>query len=342
MKNIVIFGGTFDPIHVGHLKIYLAIKKQFKFDKFLIVPTKNTPLKNHQPYACCQDRVAMIKLMFNKYKDVRIENYEINKNGDGISYTIDTVKYLQNKYPGSKLYLIVGLDRFDDFKKWKAWKEILKIVTLIIIPRHKQTNDLQNNGVVIKMPLINISSSQLRSNPDIKFLTPSITKYIAEHGLYIDQQIKHLLSNERYKHTLRVTMLALEFANIIDKKLLHKTYIASMYHDVCKEFDDEQTKLYAKQTHKYPHMLHGIAGANYIKKHFHITDKKIINAISYHVLPNRNPSMLTKILYCADKLEPKRTKQDIKDRLGMIKLIKKDINKYFWQLVKLTQAKYKD
>jgi nicotinate-nucleotide adenylyltransferase len=117
MKKIVIFGGTFDPIHIGHLKIYLAIKKQFKFDKFLIIPSKVPPLKNHLAYASSQDRLMMIKLLFNKYKDVEIDQYEINQNDNRISYTFNTIRYLSKKYPNDKLFLVVGLDRYDDFKK---------------------------------------------------------------------------------------------------------------------------------------------------------------------------------------------------------------------------------
>lgn len=192
------------------------------------------------------------------------------------------------------------------------------------------------------MPLINISSSQLRKNPSIKYLTKPIANYISANGLYIDEQIKPLLSPSRYQHTLRVMKLAMELTMKINKLLLKKVYIASMYHDVCKEFDDKNILTYSNNSHKHIHTLHGIAGANYVKKHFNINDKEILDAISNHVIPQTNCSLLSKILYCADKLEPARTKHDINNRLGMLKLIKKDINKYFPKLVSEIQQKYHD
>lgn len=117
MKKIVIFGGTFDPVHIGHLKIYLVVKKQLHFDKFLVVPSKHPPLKNNQAYASAEDRFMMTKLLFGKYKDVKIERYEIDKNDNKVSYTINTIRYLSKKYPNDKLFLVVGLDRYDDFKQ---------------------------------------------------------------------------------------------------------------------------------------------------------------------------------------------------------------------------------
>jgi nicotinate-nucleotide adenylyltransferase len=117
MKKIVILGGTFDPIHLGHLHIYRAIKKQIPFDKFLIVPTKKPPLKTHQVYANAQDRLAMIKLMFKNHRDVEIEDYELTRKDNGISYTVNTIKYLSKKYPNAHLYFVVGLDRYLDFKQ---------------------------------------------------------------------------------------------------------------------------------------------------------------------------------------------------------------------------------
>jgi nicotinate-nucleotide adenylyltransferase len=117
MRKIVIFGGVFDPPHIGHLNIYLSIKKQFKFDKFYIVPSKIPPLKNHYAYASANDRRNMVKLMFNKYRDVEICDYELSKKTNKTSYSIDTIKYFKTKYPKDELFFAIGLDRYSDFQK---------------------------------------------------------------------------------------------------------------------------------------------------------------------------------------------------------------------------------
>jgi nicotinate-nucleotide adenylyltransferase len=116
MKKIVIFGGTFDPIHLGHLSVYKAIKKHYSPNKFIIVPSKKPPLKPYQPFANAQDRINMIKLLFNSYKDVMISNFEIEQKNNQISYTINTLKHFKKKYPKAQIYLVLGTDRYQDFK----------------------------------------------------------------------------------------------------------------------------------------------------------------------------------------------------------------------------------
>jgi nicotinate-nucleotide adenylyltransferase len=117
MGNIIIFGGTFDPVHIGHLQIYLSIKEKLQFDKFIVVPTKNPPLKKQRPFASTKDRIAMLKLMFGKYKDIEINQYEVDQQSNDYSYTINTIKHFKKVYPNDKLFLVVGLDRYLDFKK---------------------------------------------------------------------------------------------------------------------------------------------------------------------------------------------------------------------------------
>jgi nicotinate-nucleotide adenylyltransferase len=117
MNSIVLFGGVFDPVHIGHLSIYQTIKKHYKFDKFIIIPSQNPPLKTHLPFAEARERFAMLNLMFSPYKDVIISNYEIKQSKHKVSYTIDTLKYFKKRYPKAQLYFVVGTDRYLDFKK---------------------------------------------------------------------------------------------------------------------------------------------------------------------------------------------------------------------------------
>jgi nicotinate-nucleotide adenylyltransferase len=117
MKKIVIFGGVFDPVHLGHLAVYQSVKQKINFDKFIIVPSKNPPLKKYQPFACGQDRMNMIKLLFKSYKDVDVCDFEINKKDNQTSYTINTLKYFRKKYPQAIFYFVVGTDRYLDFKQ---------------------------------------------------------------------------------------------------------------------------------------------------------------------------------------------------------------------------------
>jgi nicotinate-nucleotide adenylyltransferase len=116
-NNIIIFGGVFDPVHLGHLHIYQAVKKQISFKKFIILPSKIPVLKNALPIASIKDRLAMLNLMFKNYKDVEISHYEISKTSICKSFTIDSIKHFQQRYLHANFYFVVGADRYMDFKQ---------------------------------------------------------------------------------------------------------------------------------------------------------------------------------------------------------------------------------
>jgi nicotinate-nucleotide adenylyltransferase len=186
------------------------------------------------------------------------------------------------------------------------------------------------------MAPVNISSTQLRQNPVQKYIPSSVLKYIVKNNLYIEQQVQSLMSLKRYQHSVRVAQLAVALAKSNDIKLAQRAYVAALYHDVAKEFDNQAIlKLVGKYDHlRFPtiHTLHGVASAKYIEANFHIKDSLILNAIANHVIPPKNPSILDKILYCADKLEPSRTKSDVTNRERYVRLAKHDINKAFSKL----------
>jgi nicotinate-nucleotide adenylyltransferase len=184
----------------------------------------------------------------------------------------------------------------------------------------------------------------LRVVPHKQYLTTPIANFIANEGLYIEQQITPLMSKSRLLHTKRVTQLALSLAKHHHYKSLKRVYIASMYHDTSKEFNDKTIlKLVGSYNHKrFPtiHTLHGLASAKYVNKMFNINDKEILNAIANHVIPSKKPTTLDMLIYCADKLESGRTKDDIKDRLGYIKLAKTNLKLGFDKLYCETQKHY--
>jgi len=153
------------------------------------------------------------------------------------------------------------------------------------------------------------------------------------------------MSKYRLQHTLRVMKTAVEIAKSINQSLVQKAYIAAMYHDVCKEFDEKAIKQivanhYDKNLFPTWHTLHGYAAAIYIQKHFNIEDQQIINAVKNHVIPPKKCDELSMIIYCADKLEPARTKQDISNRKQLLQLVKKDLKVGFEKVLSEIQLKY--
>lgn len=345
MKKLLIFGGTFDPIHIGHARMLNAAINKVKPDLTLVIPNKIPPLKDGVPTASIPDRLAMLKIALKKFKNTRICDYEINSKSKTKSYTYLTIKYLKQKYLNYEFYFLMGMDRLNDFKQWKNWEMILKNVTLVVVGRNNAGANLDN---IIKLSIneINTSSKQLRTNPDKRYLDLGVIKYIADNGVYAVEQIKPLMSDYRFQHTLRVAQTAIKICSVNYKKLIKKAYIASMYHDVAKEFNrDEILELIHNQYNpkRFPtaHTLHGCASAAYIKAYFYITDKEILQAIYDHVIPPKNPSTLSKILYCADKLEPARTKKDTPNRKELLELAITNLDEAYQRVLAYNISRFK-
>ena len=190
---IGIFGGSFDPIHLGHLKTAKSIKKELNFEKLFLLPCHDPVHKNSLHYSPKQ-RLEMLNLAIKDYPSLEIDTREIER--EGSSYMIDTLTDLTEEFKGKTICLIIGMDSFLSFKTWKKWDEFAKLVHLIILPRstnqHPQKSldtfdiDLDKNHLNKKTSgllyfsnseLIDISSSDIRgkiaSNQNLDGLTPS-------------------------------------------------------------------------------------------------------------------------------------------------------------------------
>lgn len=189
MKRIGFFGGTFNPIHMGHLAIAQMAQEAFKLDKVIFIPSHQPPHKNIAPLALAKDRYKMVKLATagNDYFEVS----DVETLRDGKSYTIDTLRHFRKIYSSkAKLFFIVGGDSFSTLPKWKNIDEILKLVTFIVVNRPGCYAPKKNiKHLTVTKPGIDISSSYLRnrieSGKSVRYLVPeSIFHYIEKHGLY--------------------------------------------------------------------------------------------------------------------------------------------------------------
>lgn len=345
-QKILIYGGTFDPPHLGHKKMFVAAINQIKPSLSFIIPNKFPPLKDEIKSASANERYNMCKIAFKNIKNTVISRIEIDKSNNNKSYTYLTIKAFKRKYKNAKIYFLIGSDQALNFSKWRNYQFILDNATVIVGARHKNESlPSKFHFVKLKFPPIDISSTDLRVNPLKKYMDINIVKYIANSGIYCVNQIKQLMSKYRFDHTIRVTETALQIAKANHYTNLKEVYLAAMYHDVCKEFNEKQTldlvKPYLKK-YSFPtiHTMHGLAASIYIQKHFNITNKKVINAVANHVFPIVKNDKLSKIIYLADKLEPARTKQDVSDRVKLFKLACKDIDITYNQLKKEINTKY--
>ena len=313
MKNIVLFGGAFDPIHNGHINMAIEASKQLSADVFFI-PARISVWKNDS--APVEDKINMIDLAIkelNMGDAFHISRFEADSKEE-VNYTIDTVKHFKSEYPDANLFLLIGTDQVNSFHKWKAAEEISKLATIVFFARPELELDEKN---IERFSMKRISGEMVEaSSTDIRELksldTPeSVIKYIIEHNLYFINKIKSYMSENRFIHTLSVANLSYEIAKCNGLKDAKKTIIASLLHDIGKEMPMEEQKrimveCYPEYLDLNPVIYHQFIGEYLAKKDFNITDPVVLEAIKYHTTANSNMSDVAIIVHCADKIEPTR------------------------------------
>ena len=134
LKRIGLFGGTFNPIHLGHIQVIREVKEGFALDKILLIPSALPPHKEPGGVADARDRMEMIRLAFENYPDFTISDVELKRSGP--SYTIDTVRHFNSTLPEDTApYLILGLDAFLEIDTWKLYKDLFLLIPFIVMAR---------------------------------------------------------------------------------------------------------------------------------------------------------------------------------------------------------------
>ncbi len=192
MKRIGISGGTFNPIHMGHLFMAQTALEKFDLEKIIFVPSFLPPHKSCQNILDASKRLEMARLAVKDNPSFEVSDIEINRTGK--SYTIDTLRSFRRQYPSdTKFFFILGYDSFADLHRWHQINELLKMTSFIVInrPGFKPTNPRIPKRKVFSaiMPGLDISSSYLRRamacGKTIKYLVPdSVLAYIRKNNLY--------------------------------------------------------------------------------------------------------------------------------------------------------------
>ncbi|CAM4444161.1 MAG: putative nicotinate-nucleotide adenylyltransferase [Legionella sp.] len=215
MEHIAIFGGTFDPIHNGHLQTSLSIQSSVKFDSYFFLPCK-VPTIKPAAFASNEQRIKMIELAIKAYPQFKLDLREIQR--DTPSYMVETLQSFRRDYPSASITLIIGYDAFISLPKWHQWEKLITLANILVINRNKfvqhQIPELMQQFLVNyqckkKEVLLNskasavfmfdaghyeISSTMIREEikhgRDVGFEIPKeVYRYIKNEGLY---QVEHL------------------------------------------------------------------------------------------------------------------------------------------------------
>lgn len=193
-NKIGLFGGTFDPIHIGHLMAAERIREDLGLSKILFIPSRDHPLKDNKNITVAKHRLAMLQAAVADNSSFEISTIELDRRGP--SFTVDTVRALRSEYPqpGFELFFLMGSDNVNQLQLWKEPQELTKLCHLVAFGRAGFQIEPQGRAFLPKilfvdLPMIEISSTEIRrrirENRSVRYLVPpAVEKYIRTHHLY--------------------------------------------------------------------------------------------------------------------------------------------------------------
>ncbi|WP_153986855.1 nicotinate-nucleotide adenylyltransferase [Metamycoplasma hominis] len=303
--KIGIFGGSFDPVHKGHILIANDAIELLKLDKVIFVPANKNPFKDKQDYASNEHRINMINIVINK-SNMEVSQFETKRGGT--SYTIDTVKYFAQKYPKDELYFLIGSDNVGSLNKWKDIEEISRIVKIVVFNRnniYSKINIKKYNCLVLKNSFHPFSSTSYK-NGNINVVDERVQEYIGKNCLYLENIAKNTLSIPRFKHLRYTAEFSAQLAkrNNFDVELAYRT---GFMHDITKEWDINKAykflSSYGYNEQNLPeYMLHQTTAYYWLRDVYKYQNDEALQAIKIHTSLDFKISLLAKILYIADKI----------------------------------------
>ena len=193
-----VFGGTFDPVHTGHLVAAETALEAADLDSVMFVPAGEPWLKDGEVVGTKRDRMRMVELAIEGNDRFMPSDMELQRPGP--TYSVDTLEELRNQRPGDQLFLIAGMDALADFGRWSRPQRVIELATLVGVarPGHGRLDRVQLDGIrpgaagqviVAEGPLLDVSATDLRQRfirgASVRYLVPeAVERYIYENGLY--------------------------------------------------------------------------------------------------------------------------------------------------------------
>jgi len=200
-ERVAMFGGTFNPIHRGHVTVARAVVERLDLSRLVLMPSAGPPHKSSEELAPAEDRLAMCRLAAAEDSHLAVSDLELRRPPP--SYTVDTLAELHREHPAAELLLVIGADMLRDFHLWRRFDEIARRARLITLPRpgvtigplaelRRALGDAAAEQIlrdVQDTPLVDISSTEIRrrlaaGRPVDDLVSEAVARYIVEHGLY--------------------------------------------------------------------------------------------------------------------------------------------------------------
>lgn len=341
MMKIGIFGGTFNPVHNGHINLAGCYKEALGLDKIIFIPTATPPHKMAKNLASDLDRTAMLTLALRGIKGFELSGMELERRGK--SYTYETLAAYKKEHPSDEVFLIVGSDMFLSFHEWYRYEDMLKMATLCTAAR-SETDSLtemrdyadkvlglkEQNYVISRFPVVLAASTAIRDNlmngrPISGLVPEAVERYIYERGVYFETPEAHFkalvgyrLSEKRAYHSLCVADSAKALAERYgaDPAL---AYRAGLLHDIMREENPmRQLQVLAQAgiiitplEKNAVSLYHAMSGAVYCRDRLGVKDEALLNAVRYHTTGRAGMTLLEKIVFVADIISADRNYPDV-------------------------------
>lgn len=327
--KILIYGGSFDPVHKGHLALLSSAIKEIKPNKTYIFTSYHCPYKNRHAtsYAI---RKEMAQKVFSTLKNVVFDDFELKKKRK--VYTYETVKYIKKLYPNAQIFVLIGSDCLSTLHKWKHAHYSFKNATFVIGTRGGDVGayKVDFNHHFLKGVFPQFSSTDIRVNTMVhghapKNILPQVSSAINKnllYGLNCHKFLKLRLKKPRYNHVISVCKEAVLLAKTFGCDI-ERAALAGLLHDAGKSMSKDEMVAYANKNKikvqnfkdickNAPALLHAEISAHIAHTVFGVQDRGVLNAISRHTLGAKKMSTLDKILMIADMSSRGRRPQDIK------------------------------
>lgn len=333
--KIGIFGGTFNPPHIGHVGAAREAVRALGLDKLLVIPDAEPPHKElEDPSPDARQRLALAQLAFAGVKHAEVSDMETLRGGT--SFTVDTLAEVRMRYPDASIYLLMGTDMLLCFEKWREFRKILSCATLAVFARREGEGERISRAaeelrgrynasvMTVESPEIDVSSTHLRTllreRRGREWLSDEVYSEIIRRRFYgakpdfvwLRKKAYAMLDQKRVPHVAGCEAEAVKLARRwgADED---KAREAAILHDITKKDKlEEQLRLCDKYGIVLDDMervegklLHSKTGAGIAKFEFGCDDE-VCSAIFWHTTGKEDMSLLDKVIYMADYIEPNR------------------------------------
>lgn len=331
--RIGIYGGSFNPVHRGHIQVALAARDEFHLDRVLFMVAKDPPHKTIAGHVEASARFEMTRRALEDETGLEACTLEMERAGK--SYTIETVRQVKELYDRSQIFCIVGADMLMDLPNWYKARQLMRETGFIATGRMGVREDLSAVAANLKSEYgakvflssfvgPEISSTAVRkavfeAEPVEKWIKESTAAYIYENGLYLPEEfvaLQHKLRENmdasRYVHTMGTVRCAIDLAARygVDGK---QARLAALLHD-CAKFAPQQLLASCEEygldveelKKDFISVIHGPLGAMVARREYGVEDEAVLSAVYWHTLCHEDMTVLEKIIYLADKIETGR------------------------------------